>query len=243
MSETPLTPGGGLAAHEAAGASTLARHVGVPLDDLRSALTPRTRRASSFASRAVAEGAVSETLVRCAGRVQAWLRGGAAVDLDLHLAAALPVGMVVTRDGVASGDRVLVVLRRAESRLGYRVAAAYPLAARPPASGAENVAAFFAAYFHQDWALADPPPMRLAARFARAARPATVDAVTSEIDRLLLQHRDPDELRARLDELDLEYDPAADGQTCRAWLFEVRERMSAEIVPPSRGAAFAARLD
>ncbi len=62
-----LVPGGGLAAHEAAGGHLLARHLGQTQADLaaRLAAQPRLGAASTFASRAQAEAAISGALTGC----------------------------------------------------------------------------------------------------------------------------------------------------------------------------------
>jgi hypothetical protein len=208
------------------------RHVGVGVAELRARLGPRDRRACAFASQQVADAVLDEMTNRFAGRIQAWLRGGAGLDLDLHYAPALPAGVVVTREQVLPGTRVLAVLRKSRAQAGYTVVVAYPLPARTTdVARLEHLGSFFAAYFHQDWPLGDPPPQRLIDRFARAAPPRTLDAVVSEIDRLLFRFKDQDELRAVLDDLDLEYDPMADGITTRSWLFALRETLSTPMAP------------
>lgn len=208
------------------------RHVGVGVAELRERLTPRDRRASAFANQKVADAVLEEMTGRFSGRIQGWLRAGAKLDLDLHFSPALPAGVVVTRDGVVPGTRVLAVLRRSRAKAGYTIVVAYPLPARTTdVAGFEHLASFFAACFHQDWMLGDPPPMRLVDRFARAAPARTVDAVVSELERLLFRTRDSDDVRERLDDLDLEYDPMADGITTRSWLFSVRDALSTPMAP------------
>jgi hypothetical protein len=200
--------------------------------ELRARLTARDRRASAFANQKVADAVLEEMTARFSGRIQSWLRAGAGIDLALRFTPALPAGVVVTRDGVAPGVRVLAVLRASRARAGYTIVVAYPLPARTTdVSGLEKLSSFFGACFHQDWMLGDPPPARLVDRFARSASPRTVDAVVSEIDRLMFRSRDGDDLRERLDDLDLEYDPMADGVTTRAWLFSVRDALSAPTAP------------
>lgn len=74
-----LVPGGGLAAHEAAGGHLLARHVGRAEADLaaRLAAQPRLGAASTFANRAEAEAAISGALNARAADVNAWIAAGA----------------------------------------------------------------------------------------------------------------------------------------------------------------------
>jgi RHS repeat-associated protein len=74
---TPIVPGGGLGAHEAAGGHTLELHVGQDTSALLSrALTdPTTSVASSFFDRATAEAAVSSALQENAAEVSTWLSG------------------------------------------------------------------------------------------------------------------------------------------------------------------------
>lgn len=222
--------------------SSKGRHVGASVAELRARLTPRDRRASAFPNKRVADAVVDEVLQRSSGHIRAWLSSATKLDLDLQLTPALPAGVVVGPSGVEAGVRVLVVLRRSRAKAGYTVVTAYPLSARAGVSDLAHLASFFGAYFHQDWSIADPPPMRLVARFAKSAPRATIEAVIVEMERLLVRHREPVELRARLDDLGLEYDPTADGMTTRGWLFDVRDALSETIAPAPPGAAFAVHL-
>ena len=76
--ESRLVPGGGLAAHEAAGGHTIARHVARTDAELaaRLAAEPGINGASTFTDRAVAESAMADTIEANQAAVDAWLQGG-----------------------------------------------------------------------------------------------------------------------------------------------------------------------
>lgn len=119
-----LVPGGGLAAHEAQGGHTLAKHVGRTLEQLaaRLASEPSRRAVSTFFDRATAEAATSDALAANAAKIAQWLTG-AGYKLTLNHNAGRAVGLVVERgaSSPAVGSNVSVVLVRAENELGYRV--------------------------------------------------------------------------------------------------------------------------
>lgn len=213
------------------------RHIGAGVAELRGRLGPRDRRASAFPNRRLADAAVEEVIEQCSGQVRSWLEADGGADLALSLHTRLPAGIVVTAGAVHAGARVLVVLRRSRARSGYTVVAAYPLPARGDISGLERLAGFFGAYFHQDWAINDPPVASVVERFVKASAPAGLEQVASEIERLLVRNRAGAALRARLDELDLEYDPMADGQTTRSWLFDLCETLRRPMATAQAAAA------
>jgi RHS repeat-associated protein len=127
---TRLVPGGGLAAHEAAGGHALLRHVG--LDDAalfsRLASSPKITAASSFSSRETAEIAVGDVLRANEAKIAAKLAEGGKGNFAVNGRATDTIGRTVLRDeGIArdvSGVRVIV--RPADSPLGYRVVTAFP---------------------------------------------------------------------------------------------------------------------
>ena len=128
---TRLVPGGGLLAHEAAGGTTLARHVGLTPGQMRELLAaePRLRRVSTFPSRALAEAAVAELLHVHAGRIGGWLNALQRFDLELVHEPKLPAGLVLTRgaSGARPATAVRAVLRRdPQRRPAYLLVTAYP---------------------------------------------------------------------------------------------------------------------
>lgn len=122
-----LVPGGGLAAHEAAGGHLLARHVGQAEADLaaRLAAQPRLSAASTFASRAEAEVAISGALDARAADVSAWVAAGARGRLVID--AAFSGGSVLQRGAAAAvpGTGVRAVLEGTGGG-GWRIITGYP---------------------------------------------------------------------------------------------------------------------
>jgi hypothetical protein len=125
-----LVPGGGLAAHEAAGGHTLLKHVDKTAEQLRQRLAdePTIHRSSSFYSRAAAEDAVSEMLARHHGQIQNWLRTDSP-DLSLRGRREQLIGLTLRRGQThaAEVNGVLVYLRRdTEMSVGYHIHTAFP---------------------------------------------------------------------------------------------------------------------
>ena len=108
-----IVPGGGLAAHEAAGGHLLARHVGQTEAALsaRLAAQPRISAASSFLSRAEAEAGASAVLDARAADLATWVGGEARGRLVLD--APFSGGMVMQRGASAAtgGSGVRLVLQ------------------------------------------------------------------------------------------------------------------------------------
>lgn len=141
LGETPLTstrsagapgdfPGGGLAAHEAAGGHTLERHVGRSDSDLlaRLAEEPNISAASSFSSREVAEAAIGELLAANQSRIASWLRGSGE-RLVLTGRGREPVGRSIAQGTLVAKDVKgvrAVLVRRQASELGWIILTAYP---------------------------------------------------------------------------------------------------------------------
>lgn len=130
LSASPIAPGGGLAAHEAAGGHTLAGHVGKSEQELKNRLgsEPRLAATSTLTDGATADRVVAETLANPtnADDVSAWLAKGARG----HQKAALvqdcgrPIGLILRRGaaGAVGGSVVKVILQRdANCPLGYFV--------------------------------------------------------------------------------------------------------------------------
>lgn len=110
-----LVPGGGLAAHEAAGGHTLAKHVGKSEAFLRNRLAtePRLRAASTFYDRQVAEECIYELIKSNPERLRAWLAGS---RFQMKLTGTFPaaVGRLIPCDSATITDEygTRVVLRR-----------------------------------------------------------------------------------------------------------------------------------
>jgi hypothetical protein len=122
-----LSPGGGLMASENAGGHLLARHVGQTEAQLAARLSaqPNISAASSFATRAQAEAAVSAAFDANAARVAAWTSSGASGRLTLN--AAFSGGTVMQRGAAAAtqGTGVRVILQGNGSG-GYHVLTGFP---------------------------------------------------------------------------------------------------------------------
>ncbi len=110
-----LVPGGGLAAHEAAGGHTLAKHVGKSEEYLRERLAsePNLKSASTFYTRELAENAIAGLIEAERSAIHRWL-AGQRHQLELVAAGEDDLG-VLLRPGHASptSERGLkVILRR-----------------------------------------------------------------------------------------------------------------------------------
>jgi hypothetical protein len=120
-----LVPGGGLAAHEAAGGHTLDRHVGRDLDYLRNRLAtePDLQAASTFYDRATAERAIAQILRTNEAAVGRWLRSGPP-RLTLDGTVSVPVGQVLRRglgDPVDVSDVRVILSRMRSGPLRFRI--------------------------------------------------------------------------------------------------------------------------
>lgn len=124
-----LVPGGGLAAHEAAGGHALARHVGMTDADLLARLSaqPGISGASSFSSRAVAESSVAGLLDANASGISSWLAGSGG-KLVLNGTGGI-TGRYVAQGSTSisnvTGVRAVLV-RDANMSIGYRIQTAFP---------------------------------------------------------------------------------------------------------------------
>jgi filamentous hemagglutinin len=128
---SPIVPGGGLQAHEAAGGHLIARHVGKTNADLTARLNaqPNINAASSFPDRATAERAVSSALNANAASISQFLNGsGGRLVIDHNLAS--PIGHVMSRGSttsVQSSNVRIVIQRDASMPTGYRIVTGFPV--------------------------------------------------------------------------------------------------------------------
>lgn len=108
-----LVPGGGLAAHEAAGGHTLAKHVGKSEEFLRNRLAtePNIKGASTFYDRQTAENSISGLLRSQQRRVDRWLSGSRPqLRLDGRSNEALGTLVVPGSNFVQDAQGVRVIL-------------------------------------------------------------------------------------------------------------------------------------
>ncbi len=118
-----LVPGGGLAAHEAAGGHTLRKHVGKSEEFLRHRLAtePNIKGASTFYDRQTAENSISGLLRSQQRTVDRWLAGHRDA-LVLKDKLPVSVGTVILRGYTNSNAAygIKIVLRRnAQTTSGY----------------------------------------------------------------------------------------------------------------------------
>lgn len=127
---SPLVEGGGLAAHEAAGGHLLLKHVGQSESQLiqRMANEPTITGSSSFYDRAIAESAISDTLVAKQPEISTWL---ASSKPQFKVEYSLPkdVGITVIRGASSAVDtsNLRLILRRDPTMpSGYRIHTGFP---------------------------------------------------------------------------------------------------------------------
>jgi hypothetical protein len=126
-------PGGGLAAHEAAGGHTMRKHVGRTDAQLAKRLAdePNIPAASTFAEPAIAERAIAEALGAKAADINTWLAGTAPrLNPPLRVNLGYNVGRSLARGAASTTNvqSVLIVLQRdASLPTGYRIVTAYPV--------------------------------------------------------------------------------------------------------------------
>lgn len=110
-----LVPGGGLAAHEAAGGHTLAKHVGKPESYLRHRLVNDTHitAASTFYNRDIAESSIHGLLGMNRRRVDSWL-SGRLNGLVLLGRSPEPLGVLIPRGSTrpTPGYGIKIILKR-----------------------------------------------------------------------------------------------------------------------------------
>lgn len=122
-----------LAADEALGGHTLARHVGKTDEQLAARLRnePQISAASTYTDRATAERAVGAAIAAEKSKLSAWEnRRGRRPNLVLHYAepSGKPLGRSLARGQAkaAAASRATVVLRWDERRARYYVLTSYP---------------------------------------------------------------------------------------------------------------------
>lgn len=77
---------------------------------------------------------------------------------------------------------------------------------------------FFAAYFHQDWAMEHGTADEVVAYYRRSESPEQVSRARGEAEALLGEELDEAALGQQIGALGSEYDPTRDGATWRGWL-------------------------
>ncbi|MEG4031088.1 MULTISPECIES: contact-dependent growth inhibition system immunity protein [unclassified Microcoleus] len=83
---------------------------------------------------------------------------------------------------------------------------------------------FFSSYFHQDWPLEADTPSDVVNHYRSSEPPASVEAASQELSKLLEMPIAPADLEALiLDELGCYYDPQSENQTVREWLESVQK--------------------
>ncbi|MBD1828742.1 contact-dependent growth inhibition system immunity protein [Microcoleus vaginatus GB1-A2] len=86
---------------------------------------------------------------------------------------------------------------------------------------------FFSSYFHQDWPLEADTPSDVVNSYRSSEPPASVEAASQELSKLLEMPIAPADLEAFiLDELGCYYDPQAENQTVREWLESVQKSLT-----------------
>ncbi len=121
-------PGGGLKAHEGPGRGhTLQRHTGQMLSDMRARLNAtKLRSVSSFADKQLADDAVSAAITSNKFAIEQGLAKKGVVELRQEFDR--PVGRLLRRDGtIVASRKIVVVLVKDNSELGYYVKTAYPV--------------------------------------------------------------------------------------------------------------------
>jgi len=117
-------------AHENAGGHLISLHIGKTDAELAARLSSNSRisGSSSFSSRAIAEGAVSDTIGANQSAISSWLNGSGNRMVINHNTGNV-VGRSITRGATSAVDAisVRVVLQRDSSlSTGYRIVTGYP---------------------------------------------------------------------------------------------------------------------
>ncbi|MDR0781276.1 MAG: hypothetical protein LBF16_11380, partial [Pseudomonadales bacterium] len=125
-----IVPGGGLAAHEAAGGHLLINHVGQTESQLMTRLTaePGITGSSSFYNRTAAEAAVSNTLDANASNISTWLSGSSG-RLRIDYVSPNPVGISISRDvsnAIDVSSTRIILVRDPSLATGYRIQTGFP---------------------------------------------------------------------------------------------------------------------
>jgi filamentous hemagglutinin len=125
-----LAPGGGLAAHEAAGGHLIARHVGYSEVDLANRLaTSNVRTASSFTDLKTAETSVASAINANQLAIQNYINGSTKGYLEIDYSFTHPIGISLTRgttNAVAVSNVRIFITRDPLMSNGYRIVTGYP---------------------------------------------------------------------------------------------------------------------
>ncbi|TYL40765.1 RNase A-like domain-containing protein, partial [Dickeya sp. ws52] len=127
---SPIVPGGGLAAHEVAGGHLIDRHVGKTEAELLNRVsTGNVKTASSFTDRATAEAVTSRAIDSNQSKIRDYLSGSQKAYLEIDYQSSSPIGISVSR-GVPSATQVtnarIVIARDPSMPTGYRIVTGYP---------------------------------------------------------------------------------------------------------------------
>ncbi|WOY04382.1 hemagglutinin repeat-containing protein [Dickeya fangzhongdai] len=127
---SPIVPGGGLAAHEAAGGHLIARHVGQSDEQLATRLAndPKVRVASTFSDRAVAESAISNAIGANQSAIGSFMKSNNN-QVVIKYSSPTVIGSSMTRGSTSSQpvSNVTVVIRKDPTMPdGYRIHTGYP---------------------------------------------------------------------------------------------------------------------
>lgn len=91
------------------------------------------------------------------------------------------------------------------------------------------LAAFFAGYVHEDWALDGDTPADLIPQFLTDAGSETGFQLVGEIEVVLARESDEDHLTRLVLELGSKYDPTLTGDSVRGWLSDLARVAIAEL--------------
>lgn len=84
---------------------------------------------------------------------------------------------------------------------------------------------FFAAYFHQDWAMEQATPDAVVDGYRAGETPEQVARARADAGTLLAEGLDDAALGARIRAMGCEYDPTRDGMAWGDWLHGVARRL------------------
>ncbi|WP_179854725.1 RNase A-like domain-containing protein, partial [Gilliamella sp. wkB171] len=127
---SPIVPGGGLAAHEAAGGDLIARHVGKTEAELLNRVsTGNVKTASSFTDRATAEAITSKAIDANQSKINDYLSGSQKGYLEIDYKSSSTIGISVSK-GQTSATQVsnarIIIARDPSMPTGYRIITGYP---------------------------------------------------------------------------------------------------------------------
>jgi hypothetical protein len=125
-----IVPGGGLAAHEAAGGHLMKKHVGRTDQQLEDRLKhePNVPTASTFSDRATAESAISKVLDNNQSKINSFLKGKDNQVVIIEKTAE-PIGTSWKRGASSTvpGTEIYLIIRRDKKMpTGYRLHTGYP---------------------------------------------------------------------------------------------------------------------